>query len=216
MCNIVTQTWELVSKKDKIVVYHLSLSFFTKTKIVVFVDKMAQFITQGRLKLLFSNGEGGSFGLEPKDPFHYNKLRSVQTHLRRLRFLGFTTTRFFFSSSSSYVNNKSSSTFNLEACLRVSDSEGVYDDDDDNDFDHNDELERDDLSCFRGLVLDISYRSLSSLLVTHLLTVFYFYNFFFIISSICLVELNICIWVVAFYSKILVICLALIELDVWL
>ncbi|KAK4581496.1 hypothetical protein RGQ29_024932 [Quercus rubra] len=119
---------------------------------------MAQFITQGRLKLLFSNGEGGSFGLEPKDPFHYNKLRSVQTHLRRLRFLGFTTTRFFFSSSSSYVNNKSSRTFNLEACLRVSDSEGVYDDDDDNDFDHNDELERDDLSCFRGLVLDISYR----------------------------------------------------------
>ncbi|XP_050244850.1 uncharacterized protein LOC126693034 isoform X2 [Quercus robur] len=121
---------------------------------------MAQFITQGRLKLLFNNGEGVSFGLEPKDPFHYNKLRSVQTHLRRLRFLGFTTTRFFFSSSSSssYVNNKSSSTFNLEACLRVSDSEGVYDDDDDNDFDHNDELERDDLSCFRGLVLDISYR----------------------------------------------------------
>ncbi|KAL4607052.1 hypothetical protein ACB092_09G147600 [Castanea dentata] len=118
---------------------------------------MAQFITHGRLKLLFSNGEGVSFGLEPKDPFHYNKLRSVQTHLHRLRFLGFTTTRFFFSSSSSsYVNNKSSNTFNLEASLSIRDSEGVYDDDDDDD--DNDELESDDLSCFRGLVLDISYR----------------------------------------------------------
>ncbi|KAM3690503.1 hypothetical protein ACB098_09G129200 [Castanea mollissima] len=115
---------------------------------------MARFITHGHLKLLFSNGEGVSFGLESKDPFHYNKLRAVQTHLHRLRFLGFTTTRLFFSSSSSYVNNKSNNTFNLEASLSIRDSEGVYDDDDDD----NDELESDDLSCFRGLVLDISYR----------------------------------------------------------
>jgi hypothetical protein len=69
------------------------------------------------LKLLFS-GEGVSLGLEPKDPFH-SKLRSVQTHMRGLRFLG-STTRLFFSSSSSSsssVNNKSSN---------VSDDEGVY------------------------------------------------------------------------------------------
>ncbi|KAF3943120.1 hypothetical protein CMV_030288 [Castanea mollissima] len=85
---------------------------------------MARFITHGHLKLLFSNGEGVSFGLESKDPFHYNKLRAVQTHLHR---------------------------------LSIRDSEGVYDDDDDDD-DDNDELESDDLSCFRGLVLDISYR----------------------------------------------------------
>ena len=117
---------------------------------------MAHFITQGRLKLLFS-GDGVSLGLEPKDPFH-SKPRSVQTQVRRLRFLGSTTR--LFSSSSSSVNNKSSN-FSAEASLNVSDDEGVYAEDDG--FVYDDELERDDLSDFRGLVLDISYRSVSLL-----------------------------------------------------
>ncbi|XP_059463661.1 uncharacterized protein LOC132192362 isoform X2 [Corylus avellana] len=114
---------------------------------------MAQFITQGRLKLLFS-GDGVSLGLEPKDPFH-SKPRSVQTQVRRLRFLG-STTRLF--SSSSSVNNKSSN-FSAEASLNVSDDEGVYEEDDG--FVYDDEFERDDLSDFRGLVLDISYRPIN-------------------------------------------------------
>jgi hypothetical protein len=118
---------------------------------------MAQFITQGCLKLLFS-GEGVSLGLEPKDPFH-SKLKSVQTHMHRLRFLG-STTRLFSSSSSSSVNNKSSN-FSAEASLNVSDEEDVYDEDDGVDYD--DEFESDDLADFRGLVLDISYRSVSFL-----------------------------------------------------
>jgi hypothetical protein len=119
---------------------------------------MAHFITQGRLKLLFS-GDGVSLGLEPKDPFH-SKPRSVQTQVRRLRFLGSTTRLFSSSSSSSSVNNKSSN-FSAEASLNVSDDEGVYDEDDG--FVYDDEFERDDLSDFRGLVLDISYRSVSLL-----------------------------------------------------
>jgi hypothetical protein len=64
------------------------------------------------------------------------------------------------SSSSSSVNNKSSN-FSAEASLNVSDDEGVYDEDDG--FVYDDEFERDDLSDFRGLVLDISYRSVSLL-----------------------------------------------------
>ncbi|KAB1221154.1 hypothetical protein CJ030_MR2G012847 [Morella rubra] len=118
---------------------------------------MAQFITHGRLKLLFS-GEGASLGLESRDPFHYSKLRSVQTHMRRLRFLRSTTRLFlllllllpFLSSL-----NKSKH-FNAEARPDVSDDEGAYDEDDD--VDHADEFERDELAGFRGLVLDISYR----------------------------------------------------------
>jgi hypothetical protein len=139
---------------------------------------MAQFITQGRLKLFFS-GEGVSLGLEPKDPFH-SKLRSVQTYMRGLRFLGSTKTRLFFSSSSSSssssVNNKSSN-FSAEASLNVSDDEGVYDEDDGVGYD--DEFKRDDLADFRGLVLDISYRSV--FLMTHLLIVFHFITFLFFV-----------------------------------
>lgn len=121
---------------------------------------MAQFITHGRLKLLFS-GEGASLGLESRDPFHYSKLRSVQTHMRRLRFRR-STTRLFSSSSSSASLSSSlnkSKHFNAEARPDVSDDEGAYDEDDD--VDHADEFERDELAGFRGLVLDISYRSLS-------------------------------------------------------
>ncbi|XP_039067939.1 uncharacterized protein LOC120213978 [Hibiscus syriacus] len=71
-------------------------------------------------------------GVEPKDPFH-NKLK----------------TPLFFSSL------KKGNTFNAKASLDVSD-EGIYDD-----KDYDSELVVDDLACFIGLVLDISYRPIN-------------------------------------------------------
>ncbi|XP_061358300.1 uncharacterized protein LOC133302522 [Gastrolobium bilobum] len=109
---------------------------------------MAQFTTQGRLKLLF-NGEGVSSLLEYKDPFHY-KCRSVQTHKRRPRHIG-SSARIYYATSLSGKTNRC----NAEARPTVS-NEGIHDYyDDDND---DDVLEEDGLSCFRGLVLDIAYR----------------------------------------------------------
>ncbi|KAJ7971872.1 HNH endonuclease, partial [Quillaja saponaria] len=106
---------------------------------------MAQFTTQGRFKLFF-NGEGVPFRLDQKDPFEY-KLSSIRTHKRRLRYIG-STTRFRSSLSS---GNYKSTRYNAEACLNVSD-EGISDDN------YDEEFEKDDLACFRGLVLDIAYR----------------------------------------------------------
>ncbi|XVF57325.1 hypothetical protein PTKIN_Ptkin06aG0196100 [Pterospermum kingtungense] len=113
---------------------------------------MAQFTPQGRLKLLF-HGDG----VEPKDPFHYKLVSSVfggsggqktlQVHKGRLRFIGSTTRRSCFPSSL----NKGSK-FNVKRSLNVS-NEGVYEEED-----YDSEFETDELACFRGLVLDISYR----------------------------------------------------------
>ncbi|GMJ11802.1 hypothetical protein HRI_004849400 [Hibiscus trionum] len=107
---------------------------------------MAQFTPQGRLKLHF---HGDS--VEPKDPSHYKlisnafgasfKLKSVQVHKG-------TTGRLYFSSHSM----KKGSKFHAKAGLNV-DDEAIYDEDD-----YDSEFETDDLACFRGLVLDISYR----------------------------------------------------------
>ncbi|EOY11204.1 hypothetical protein QUC31_009591 [Theobroma cacao] len=112
---------------------------------------MAQFTPQGRLKLLF-HGDG----VEPKDPFHYKLvsnvfggsggLKSLQAQ-RRLRFLGSTATRQYFSSSL-----KKGSKFNAKVRPNVSD-EGFYDEED-----YDSDFETGNLACFRGLVLDISYR----------------------------------------------------------
>lgn len=112
---------------------------------------MAQFTAQGRLKLLF-NSDGASFGVETRDPFNYKlgTLRSIQAHNRGLRFIK-STTRVY-----SSVNEKKSRQFNAEAILNVSD-EGIHDESEEYDSD----LETDDLACFRGLVLDISYRQVS-------------------------------------------------------
>ncbi|XP_021283107.1 uncharacterized protein LOC110415730 [Herrania umbratica] len=112
---------------------------------------MAQFTPQGRLKLLF-HGDG----VEPKDPFHYKLvsnvfggsggLKSLQAQCR-LRFLGSTATRQYFPSSL-----KKGRKFNAKARPNVSD-EGFYDEED-----YDSDFETDNLACFRGLVLDISYR----------------------------------------------------------
>ncbi|KAJ0103389.1 hypothetical protein Patl1_03817 [Pistacia atlantica] len=110
---------------------------------------MAQFTAQGHLKLLF-NGDGASFGVETRDPFHYKfrTLRSIQAHRRRLKFLKSTT--IFYSSFS----EKKSRQFNIvEASINVSDA-GIHIESEEYDCD----FETDDLACFRGLVLDISNR----------------------------------------------------------
>ncbi|RYR54026.1 hypothetical protein Ahy_A06g029273 isoform E [Arachis hypogaea] len=126
---------------------------------------MAQFTTHGRLKLLF-NGESVSPCLGHKDPFHY-KCRSIHTHKRRVRCIG-SSARIYHASSS---HRGRISRCNAKA-PRINGNEVVheeyYDNDDDEDEDEHeysyedgdvdDVFEDDGLSCFRGLVLDISYR----------------------------------------------------------
>lgn len=121
---------------------------------------MAQFTTQGRLKLLL-NGEGVSSVLEHKDPFLY-KCRSVQTHKRRTRYAG-SSARIYYASTSSLSSK--SHRCNAEARHTsgngsVHDEYDDIDDDEDEDDDEEEEedvFDRDGLSCFRGLVLDIAY-----------------------------------------------------------
>lgn len=104
---------------------------------------MAQFITvQGRLKLLV-NGEGFSF---------HSKFRSVGSHKRKVKFIG---------SSSSYLSGK---TNRCKVALSSFSNGSVHDE---GDLDHDDyEFENDSLACFRGLVLDLSYRSLLQYLLS--------------------------------------------------
>ncbi|XWS57622.1 hypothetical protein CRYUN_Cryun09bG0189400 [Craigia yunnanensis] len=103
---------------------------------------MAQFTPQGRLKLLFQGD-----GAEPKDPFHYKLVSNGSGGLKSLQVHSGTSRRLYFSSSL-----KKGSKFNAKARLNVSDK-GIYDEED-----YDSEFETDDLACFRGLVLDISYR----------------------------------------------------------
>ncbi|KAL2320452.1 hypothetical protein Fmac_029421 [Flemingia macrophylla] len=122
---------------------------------------MAQFTTQGRLKLLF-NGEGVFSILEHKHPFLY-KCRSVQTHKRRTSYIGSSSARIYYGSSMSNKTN----CCNAEAHPAAGNGsvhdeydvdEDEDDDDDVEDEDEEDVFDRDGLSCFRGLVLDIAYR----------------------------------------------------------
>lgn len=112
---------------------------------------MAQFIrAQGRPKPLF-NGDGMLIGFEPRDPS-----APMQIHKRKFRFNGSSTcTRLFAASSSSSVS--SSGNFKFKHVINGDESFGVeYDE-----FLEDSEYESDDLSCFRGLVLDISYRPIN-------------------------------------------------------
>ncbi|KAL5767934.1 hypothetical protein ACOSQ2_014717 [Xanthoceras sorbifolium] len=115
---------------------------------------MAQFAAQGRLKLLF-NGDG----VESRDPFHYKLLghgfgfvvgglRSNRVHKRKFRFIGSKTKVY------SSLNNKKWSQLNVEGSINAS-GKRIFDESDE---EYDSELEMDDLACFRGLVLDISYR----------------------------------------------------------
>ncbi|XP_077239912.1 HNH endonuclease isoform X2 [Tasmannia lanceolata] len=105
---------------------------------------MAKFTVQGGLKLLF-NGERVSFSFDPRDPFpcRVSGLRflynPIQIHKNKVRVSRF-------GRVCSVV--KSSSSSNPGECLH----DVAIDDDDDDAF------ENDELSYFKGLVLDISYR----------------------------------------------------------
>ncbi|KAL9436456.1 hypothetical protein AB3S75_022500 [Citrus x aurantiifolia] len=108
---------------------------------------MAQITSQGGLNLLF-NGDGSSFGVEPRDPFQYklgSGLRSIEVHKRKL-----IRPR---SGVWSSMNKKKSSKFSVDASLNVS-GKGISGESEEYDSDE----EFDELACFRGLVLDISYR----------------------------------------------------------
>ncbi|XP_042513735.1 uncharacterized protein LOC122088514 isoform X2 [Macadamia integrifolia] len=107
---------------------------------------MAQFTVQGGLKLLF-HGDRLSFGFEVKDPFHY-KLgglsRFAEGHPIQLLDKN---VRLHSSTRVSRSRNRKSTTSNADVPDDVYDEDGEY--------------ERDDLDCFRGLVLDISYRPIN-------------------------------------------------------
>ena len=106
---------------------------------------MAQFTAQGRLKLPFNN-DGANWKLLGND--FVGGLRSFQSRKRKIRFLGTSGTRLYPASSMS----KKPQHFYTEASQSVSD----VNDESEKDY------ERDELACFRGLVLDISYRYLMS------------------------------------------------------
>lgn len=113
---------------------------------------MAQITSQGGLNLLF-NGDGSSFGVEPRDPFQYklgSGLRSIGVHKRKL-----IRPR---SGVWSSMNKKKSSKFSVDASLNVS-GKGISGESEEYDSDE----EFDELACFRGLVLDISYRQVQIL-----------------------------------------------------
>lgn len=117
---------------------------------------MSRFTTHGRLKTLF-NGEGFSFPSEQKDPFHF-KFRSTQSCELKVRCTG---------SFSSYPSRKSNRC-NAKALPSPTFSNGsvhVEDYPDRDDY----EFVNDSLASFRGLVLDVSYRSLLQYLLYCLL-----------------------------------------------
>ncbi|XP_030453052.2 uncharacterized protein LOC115674707 isoform X2 [Syzygium oleosum] len=98
---------------------------------------MAQFTAQGTMKLLF-NGEGRSFRQGSKDPCRF-RLGSVHVRKRRLG---------FFDSSAEHGPWRRNARAHARSANKHSE-EGVHGEDDEYD---------DELACFRGLVLDLSYR----------------------------------------------------------
>ncbi|KAK6942003.1 HNH endonuclease 5 [Dillenia turbinata] len=118
---------------------------------------MARFVAQGRLKVLL-NGDGMSEPQRELSHSHYHtkivglglgglrggRTRSIQPHYKRNK-LKFGGSRF------GRVSLYRRPAGCLEACLSAREN-GIFDEDDLSDF------QTDELSCFRGLVLDISYR----------------------------------------------------------
>lgn len=109
---------------------------------------MAQFAAQGQWRLK-------PLGVELKDPYRYYKLggwHRIQIHSPKFGFLD--STRLCFPSLKAKSNH-----CKVQARLNV-DDKGVHDDDV---HAADGEFEVDELACFRGLVLDLSYRSLCPL-----------------------------------------------------
>lgn len=113
-----------------------------------------------RSKLICSN-EGLSFGEYSRDQFRHMAAGSPLIRVRRSR-LKLDEFRARVSSPYSFFPNRKK-TRDLDNAEKNLVSE--EDADDWNLYGDESELETDDLSCFRGLVLDISYRSSPSLLV---------------------------------------------------
>lgn len=109
---------------------------------------MAQLIkAQSQVKPLF-NGDGMLIGFEPRD----QSISSLRSHKRNMKLSRRSSSRVFASSSSSMSSSESykfKQAVNSDKSCYDLGYELFYDDP---------EYLRDDLSCFRGLVLDISYR----------------------------------------------------------
>lgn len=119
--------------------------FFIKLHFVYTDLAMAQLIkAQSQVKPLF-NGDGMLIGFEPRDQ------SIIPLRSRKIKFHGSSSTRLFASSSS--VSSSESYKFKQP----VNSDKSCYDIGYDLFYD-DPEYVRDDLSCFRGLVLDISYR----------------------------------------------------------
>ena len=138
---------------------------------------MARLAAQANVKSLF-NGEGvpssGSGGLDPKDPFSccMFTFSSFKTQKRRLS--SFDSTRLYSSSSNSSKNK--TKRHNADQVRLFSGNEVAVNGD--NNVGLGDAVGYDDvddeLSCFRGLVLDTSYR----FVISTPLVVFGFFNYF--------------------------------------
>ncbi|KAK4770137.1 hypothetical protein SAY87_030669 [Trapa incisa] len=115
---------------------------------------MAQFTAQGRGKLL-GNGQVRPVGLGSIDPLPF-KLRSVRLHGRKLRFSG-PFAKIHPSSHSSSPSKDRSRNVTSSKPRNVSE-ESVHVNGDDSYYSDEEFGEEDDLACFRGLVLDLSYR----------------------------------------------------------
>ncbi|PIA59904.1 hypothetical protein AQUCO_00400641v1 [Aquilegia coerulea] len=135
-----------------------ALEFRLTTTFIIII--MAHFTAQGGRGLnLLINGERLCFAYEFKDPFlskaSYNgglSGSSSRNRKNKLRFNG--------CGKISSLGKKSNS-FKADEDLRVDDDDdmGSYEFDyDDNEYG---EFQKDELSCFRGLVLDISYRPIN-------------------------------------------------------
>ncbi|XP_015578663.1 uncharacterized protein LOC8276527 isoform X2 [Ricinus communis] len=105
---------------------------------------MAQFTAQGRLKLLF-NSDGIQCKLLGNG--FVGGCTSFRVQKGKFRYIG-SSTRLHASSVS-----KKSRHFNAEASLNAEEENDIGESED-----YDSEYETDDLACFRGLVLDISYR----------------------------------------------------------
>ncbi|KAG1368383.1 hypothetical protein COCNU_14G008510 [Cocos nucifera] len=120
---------------------------------------MAQFTAQGNLRLLFK-GDSASYWWELRDSVRFGVgggkglLESplgIHRWRRGVKSLG--PARVW------SLGNKKSSSFKAEKCLNGDDDD--EDEDDDDDDEEEEEFVRDELSYFRGLVLDISYRPIN-------------------------------------------------------
>ncbi|XP_008805374.2 uncharacterized protein LOC103718365 isoform X2 [Phoenix dactylifera] len=114
---------------------------------------MAKFTAQGNLRLLFK-GDSAAFWCELRDSVRFRVGGGLERPLGIHRWSrGVKSLR---PGRVWSLGNKKSSSFKAEKCLN-----GGDDDDDEEEEEEGEEFVRDELSYFRGLVLDISYRPIN-------------------------------------------------------